>query len=91
MGSKHERMFEELTTKERKIIEEIRSPNDIKTLKVIDVWEDDHLNCVGIEINGVRVGLWWVGVEIVGACKYWKDERAKRDIIECLKLQMEDV
>lgn len=74
-----ERSLTELTKKERKVILSIRKPQDIKSCKVIDTWTDDHLECVGVKLNGVDIGFWWTES---GPFSYWKSRQAKLDIIE---------
>lgn len=38
----------------------IETPSDITSFKLLDAWEDDHTTCVGIEINGIKFGVWWL-------------------------------
>jgi hypothetical protein len=38
----------------------IEKPTDITQFSVIDAWVDDHQICVGVSINNIELGLWWL-------------------------------
>jgi len=57
-GRGHERMYHELSPKEQKLLGAIKTINDIKSVVVVDEWEDDHLPCVGTKINKIPIGFW---------------------------------
>lgn len=80
---KHERSLTDLSPKERKIILSIHEPKDIKSCEVVNTWSDDHIPCIGVKLNGVKMGFWWIG-EYTGAFRYWDSAKAKEDIIECI-------
>ena len=64
---KHMRMFDELTKKEQKTLRAIKNAGDIKSVKQVgDEWRDDHVTCVGAEINGIEIGFWWCGDKLSG-------------------------
>lgn len=57
-------------------------------IKSIETWEDDHIACVGTEINEIGIGFWYVGYEVVGAFSY-PDSRKAQDVIrEALELEI---
>jgi len=80
----YERSLIGIPKEERKVLLSIRRPEDVKTCKVLNTWTDDHIDCVGVELNGVEVGFWWVGPEMCGAFKYWDSATAKVDIVNMI-------
>jgi hypothetical protein len=84
-----ERMFDELTPDEQKKIEAIKTVDDIKSVELLDTWEDDHEMCAGVEINGVKMGFWWIGSGI-GAFEYPDSPKAKKDVLEMIKEAVQD-
>ena len=38
----------------------IEKPTDITQFAVGDAWVDDHQTCLGISINKIQLGLWWI-------------------------------
>lgn len=67
----------------------IKQLSDIKSLDVVDEWEDDHEMCYAVEINGVVVEFLWM-TSIIGALTYYNDSpRAFNDLIEAIKYAVE--
>ena len=44
----------------------IRKPEDIKYVSLLATWVDDRVECYGIILNDVVMGLWWYGPHIRG-------------------------
>ena len=90
---KYERDFATLTKKEMRKILAIRKLDDIKTIKLMNSWQDDHITCAGFRLNGVQMALWWCGEEIVGAIKYADESsRARKDLLtEIVNRILQDV
>jgi len=38
----------------------IEKPTDITQFAVGDAWVDDHQTCLGVSINEIQLGLWWI-------------------------------
>ena len=60
----HERPIEDLPISERSILYQAVQDERASTVRVIEVWNDDHVDCVGLEITTpdnliVQVGFWW--------------------------------
>jgi hypothetical protein len=85
---KWKRSLTDLSREERKVLLSIHKPEDIKSCEVMDAWEDDHIPCVGVKLNGIEIGFWWIG-DMVGAFKYWDSATAKEDIIDCIGASVE--
>lgn len=52
----------------------IREPSDITSFKVVSVYDDDHLMCADVVINGTPLEFLWY--DNVGFIEYW-DESPK--------------
>jgi len=76
----HYRTVEELTPEELEAIKAIQLPDDIKEVKVISEWYDDHLPCIGFKINGVKMAFWWADRKVVGAL-HFVDSPSARAVI----------
>lgn len=62
----------------------IKKPEDIKELVIEDQYEDDHLQCATVRINGVSVGFHYY--DDLGFLKYWDDSpRALTDLLDAIK------
>lgn len=81
-NAKDKRDASELTEDEVSRLREIKTPEDITDVEVIDEWTDDHLPCIGVKINGVEIGLWWC--DTTNAFHYWDSPKAKNDILGCI-------
>lgn len=89
--TKHERAFNELTDEELATLGLIQSPEDINNVELIELWTDDHEACVGVEVNGVKFGCWWIIPEFVGAFSYWDESaRARNDIVQYIQEGVKD-
>jgi len=51
----------------------IRKPEDIKSVSLEAMWMDDSVECYGVIINGVVMGLWWYGTYIKGYLERFND------------------
>lgn len=87
----YERNASDLTEDEYKKLRAIKTPKDIKSCKQVgDDWTDDHVICMGVEINGVELGFWWCGSEMVGHVNYaMKNTEARELVFEALKSFMD--
>lgn len=62
----------------------IKNRSDIKSFKILDEYEDDHLPCVECKINGVEIAFMWY--DNLGALYYWKDsDSAFKDLKTYIK------
>lgn len=72
------------------------SDNKIKELMAIkpenlDVkfkneFTDDHLPCVNVIVNGIKVSFWWLETEEAAAFRFADEsERAKNIVAKCIK------
>lgn len=66
------------------------TPDDIKDIKVIGEWTDDHLPCLDVKLSTkteiIQFSACRLFDDFVGAFYYWKDsEQAKQDIIEYMQ------
>jgi len=52
----------------------IRKPEDIKSVSLEAMWMDDSVECYGIILNGVVMGLWWYGPHIKGYLQKFNDK-----------------
>ncbi len=79
----------DLTPEERQKLAEIKTPDDIQSVSVADVWIDDHQPCVGVRLNGVDVAFCWLRAYTVGAFFFDDSPRAKQVIYEALRDALE--
>ena len=83
-------MYHELSPKEQKLLGAIKTINDIKSVVVVDEWEDDHLPCVGVKINKIPISFWWLNGSGVGALHYADESpRARKLVLDMLKEQIQ--
>jgi hypothetical protein len=85
-----ERFFSDLSSEELNKLATIKTPDDLKSVEVLDTWRDDHETCVGVRVNGIEFGCWWIVSEFAGAFYYWDSARAKADIVEYISQCVED-
>ena len=87
---KHERMFSDLTTEEQAAIKQLAFSKEPIRVEVVDEWTDDHLPCIGAEVNGVPMGFWWLSSHGVGALTYADDsKKAQTRVRKMLRSQVE--
>ncbi len=53
------RSWPDLTPEDREVLSKIQSADQITSLELVDKWDDDHVACWGLRINGIGLGLWW--------------------------------
>ena len=87
-NQKARRMVGKLTTAEKEKIADIKQPSDLKSVKIVDEWTDDHLPCLGVKINGVPMGFWWLSRGSIGSFEYPESAKAKSWIIELIQDQI---
>ena len=54
------RIVDDVTDDEFKALVLIHKPSDITSFKIVDVWTDDHTTCLGLQVNGINFGVWWM-------------------------------
>ena len=74
----YERMVDDLEPEEVAILKGVTKENLVAEL--LATWTDDHERCVGVRINGVEVGFWWLTFEAAAAFAY-PDSPLGREII----------
>jgi hypothetical protein len=64
----------------------IKSPADITSVELVDMFIDDHACCAEAKINGAYAFFGWYDEISLGFLKYWKDSpTARQDLFESLK------
>lgn len=62
----------------------IKNKSDIKSFKILDVYEDDHLQCADCKINGTKISFMWR--DEIGFIEYWSDsKKAFADLKNAIK------
>lgn len=88
---KYERALYDLDKDEIDKLKAIKSVADIKSAEIVDTWRDDQLPCVGVKINGVEFGFWWIDDKLIGAFEYCSDSaKAKQVILKHLHDEIEN-
>lgn len=60
-----------MTKQHIKQLAQIKTINDIKSLNIIDQYEDDHQQCADVEINGIDVEFLWF--DNLGFLEYYEE------------------
>ena len=85
---KYERDMTDLPEKDVKKLMAIKKIEDIKSVELIEIWNDDHQPCAGLKLNGVTFGMWWVSYETIAAIEYGTDsKKARKKLLEAIKYQ----
>ncbi len=58
----------------KSLLESLDSPSDIKSFEIIERFEDDHLQCAIVEINGISLEFMYF--DELGFLEYWKDSKS---------------
>ena len=64
---------------------------NIKTVKSIKDWTDDHIICVTATINGNKTEFVYCGWEVLAALEYFDHPKAKKVLVEYIANQIECV
>ena len=73
---------------ELQVLKAIASLDDIKTVKIVNIFEDDHLMCADTKVNGIDIGFYYC--DTLGFLDYWDDSsRAKQDLFAALQNSIE--
>jgi hypothetical protein len=86
--AEHERFIEDLSEKEKKILAEVIKQKHV-AVEVLSEWTDDHQPCLGVKINGIEFGVWWLDVEGAGAFHYSDSKKAQKIIKDVIKGKLE--
>lgn len=82
--------MKDTTVNDINILINIKTADDIKTVEVLDMYEDDHALCAEVEINGAFVFFGWYGDNGLSFLEYWKDsKRARNELFQALEHQTE--
>lgn len=57
----------------------IKSPSDIKSFEVVDIYEDDNAQCADVIINGIPIEFLWY--DNVGFVSYWNESKKAFDAL----------
>ena len=57
----------------------IKSPSDIKSFEVTDIYEDDNAQCADVIINGIPIEFLWS--DNVGFVSYWNESKKAFDTL----------
>jgi len=80
----------QLSRSERRVLAEIRRPEDIRSVAVEDWWVDDNEICVGVYINRIPLAFWWISLEYAADLFYAKDsERARKRVFMMLQEELQ--
>jgi hypothetical protein len=77
--------FDQLTANDAKKLLAIKSGKDIKSMELLDEFEDDHIACAHAKINGVALELLWCGPRVVGALDISDSKQAKQVVFMALE------
>jgi hypothetical protein len=80
--AKYERCIEDLDDSEIETLKGVTYEN--LQVEFLGTWMDDHAQCVGVNINGVEVGFWWLSPEGAAALCYPDSPKARKIIIDIL-------
>ena len=72
------RGWADLEPRERVILTNLK---DIETLELMGKWDDDHVACWGLRINGIGLGFWWYD-DYIGR---EQDMQSKEEVLEYLE------
>jgi hypothetical protein len=62
----------------------IKTAADIKTVEVMEYYEDDHQQCATAQVNGAEIEFLWH--DNLGFLEYWNDSaKAADDLVENIK------
>lgn len=82
--------MKDTTANDINILINIKTADDIKSVEVLDMYEDDHAMCAEVEINGAFVFFGWYDDNGLAFLEYWKDsERARNELFEAVRHQTE--
>lgn len=79
----------DLPPEQQTILKAVKSPADIRECMVMDSWYDDHQLCVGVALNGVEFGAWWIGWQLGGAMFFSDSAKAGPMIVDYLQKQFD--
>lgn len=75
--------MKDTTANDINILINIKTADDIKSVEVLDMYEDDHAMCAEVEINGAFVFFGWYADNGLAFLEYWKDsERARNELFD---------
>ena len=77
------RGIEELTEEELEQLMQVDPAEFAVELK--ETWEDDHLPCVGVVIDGVPIGFWYLKHYAAAAFWYLDSMAARKVVIDLLR------
>jgi hypothetical protein len=78
--------MKDTTATDINILINIKTADDIKSVEVLDMYEDDHAMCADVEINGAFVFFGWYDDNGLAFLEYWKDsERARKQLFQALE------
>ncbi len=73
----------ETTANDVKILMAIKSADDIKSVEVLDMYEDDHALCADVKVNDAYVLFGWYDHNGLSFLEYWTEsERARNELFE---------
>lgn len=84
---------------ELETLQAITEPNHIKTFEILGEWTDDREPCLGVSLNGVQFGIWWIVREFVRELYRIDDNatstskkvvKAKEELIDYLQYEINE-
>ena len=71
------------TKQQLQSLKNIKVRSDIKSFKIVNIFEDDHCQCADVLINGIPLEFMWY--DSVGFLEYWDEsDRAFKLLLECI-------
>lgn len=77
----------ELSVKDFNVLAAIKSPTDIKKMRLVNEFEDDHIPSADAIINNVKISLWCCGSKVVGALEFNDSAKAKKTVYDALRTE----
>lgn len=74
------------------VLRQIKSSSDIQSLTLTDSFTDDHELCVGVIINNIKFGAWWIVPEFYADLVYAEKgyDPAKQEVANYIQEYFED-
>jgi hypothetical protein len=64
-------------------LKNIKVRSDIRSLEILNIFEDDHCQCAEARINGIPLEFMWY--DSIGFLEYWDEsDRAFKLLLECI-------
>ena len=77
-------------------IDELKKLNNLtklKSVEVLNAYEDDHCLCMDASINGIKIEFLWYDFEVISTLNKWKDNAAAiiEMVKDCVHMEVMDI